>query len=98
GLARRVVRAALDAAGRPVRRGLDPACGTGAFLLAMAEAGVPEVEGGDLDPVALEVAAVAVPRAELRIRDAAEPGPPVDLVCGNPPFVPPERQDKAYRA
>lgn len=97
-LARRLVRAALGTAEGRVRSGLDPACGTGAFLLAMAEAGVDAVEGGDLDPVALAVASVAVPRARLSLRDALEPGPPVDLVCGNPPYVPPERQDRAYRA
>ena len=96
-LARRVVRAAIRAAAGPVRTGLDPACGTGAFLLAMSEVGLPEVFGTDLDEVALEVARVAVPKAVLGREDALRHGPAVDVVCGNPPFVPPERQDKALR-
>jgi SAM-dependent methyltransferase len=97
-LARRVVRAAMRVAEGPVRTGLDPACGTGAFLLAMTEAGLPEVYGTDLDEVALEVARIAVPKARLSCEDALRHGPHVDLVCGNPPFVPPERQDKKLRA
>lgn len=96
-LARRVVRAAVRAVDGPVRTGLDPACGTGAFLLAMTEAGIPEVFGADLDDVALEVARVAVPNAVLGREDALRHGPSVDIVCGNPPFVPPERQDKEMR-
>jgi SAM-dependent methyltransferase len=96
--ARRVVRATRRAAEGQVRIGLDTACGTGAFLLAMAEAGLDEVWGTDLDAVALEVARVAVPRAVLMCEDALRHGPLVDITCGNPPFVPPERQDKALRS
>lgn len=97
-LARRVVREALAAVDGEARSGLDTACGTGAFLLAMAEAGVPEVYGTDLDDLALAVARIAVPRARLLREDALRHGPPVDVLCGNPPFVPPEHQDKALRA
>ncbi|MFH1469138.1 MAG: hypothetical protein ABIO70_32420 [Pseudomonadota bacterium] len=96
-LARRTVAQALAAAEGPVRCGLDPACGTGAFLLALAEAGVPEIHGQDLDPVALAVAGALLPGARLSLRDGLEGGPAVDLVVGNPPFVPPERQDRALR-
>jgi len=96
-MAREVVRRTMDATFGPVRAGLDPACGTGAFLLAMQEAGVPEIYGTDLDPVALEVARIAVPSARVHIDDALRYGPTVDLVCGNPPYVPPERQDRGLR-
>lgn len=97
-MARRVVAAALRASDRRPTEGLDPACGTGAFLLAMLEAGVPEVYGTDLDPTALAVAAIAAPQARVLAEDALKHGPQVDLLCGNPPFVPPERQDRELRA
>lgn len=97
-MARRVVGAAIGAYGRVPRTGLDPACGTGAFLVAMAEAGVADVFGADLDDGALAVARVACPRARLTRGDALHGGPTAELVVGNPPFVPPERQDKAIRA
>ena len=96
-LARRVVHAASSAVDGELRTGLDTACGTGAFLVAMAEAGVPEIFGTDLDEVALAVARIACPRARLLCDDALKHGVEVDLVCGNPPFVPPERQDRRLR-
>jgi len=96
-MARRVVAAAAGACEGPLHRGLDPACGTGAFLVAMAEHRVPEIHGSDLDPLVLEVARIAVPRAQLSIADALLHGSQADLVVGNPPFVPPERQDKELR-
>lgn len=97
-MARRVVAATVDACQRPPSSALDPACGTGAFLVALTEAGIREVWGSDLDPVALEVARVAAPGARLERRDAFLVGATADMICGNPPFVPPERQDKALRA
>lgn len=97
-MAREVVAEALQACEGEARVGLDPACGTGAFLLAMSEAGVPEVYGTDLDPTALAVAQIAAPRARVVVEDALKHGPSVDVVCGNPPFVPPERQDRQLRA
>lgn len=97
-MARRAVRSALGAASGRVRVGLDPGCGTGTFLLALHEAGLAEIHGEDVDPVALAVASVVVPSARLVEKDGMLPGPPVDLVVGNPPFVPPERQDKQLRA
>lgn len=96
-MARRVGRAALRAVEGDLQTGLDTACGTGAFLLAMAEAGVPEVYGTDLDDAALEVARVAVPNARVARDDALRHGPIVDLLCGNPPYVPPEYQDRELR-
>ncbi len=96
-MAARAVAQGLQAVEGPVERGLDPACGTGTFLLAMHEAGVPGVHGEDLDPAALAVARVLVPSATLELRDGLAEGPEVDLVVGNPPFVPSERQDKAQR-
>ncbi len=97
-LARSVVAKAVQAARIPLSRGRDPACGTGAFLVAMDEAGIAEIEGSDLDPVALAVAAVAAPRARLSQRSGLLPAPAVALVVGNPPFVSPEHQDKLLRA
>jgi hypothetical protein len=96
-MALRAVTQGLRAVEGSVELGLDPACGTGTFLLAMREAGVPRVRGEDLDPAALAVARVLVPGADLELRDGLAEGPEVDLVVGNPPFVPPERQDKAQR-
>ncbi len=96
-MARRVVRAALRSVEGELVTGLDTACGTGAFLLAMTEAGVPEVYGTDLDEAALEVARVAVPGARVLQDDALRHGPIVDLLCGNPPYVPPELQDRELR-
>ncbi len=97
-LAREVVEAALQASSRGSASGLDPACGTGAFLLALDEAGVGEIIGVDSDPVALAVARQLVPRARLVQADSFTAELPcADVVVGNPPFVPPERQDKALR-
>lgn len=96
-MARELVARTLEATSVPARTGLDPACGTGAFLVAMAEAGVPEIHGTDLDPTALAVARVACPRAQVRQGNALDLGPEVDLVVGNPPFVAPEHQDRALR-
>lgn len=96
-MARTTVEAALAASRLPVVTGRDPACGTGAFLVAMQEAGIPEVSGTDLDETALAVARVAAPGARVAVGDALAPSDPVDLVSGNPPYVPPERQDKQLR-
>lgn len=79
------------------RSARDIACGTGAFLVALGEAGVRDVEGVDSDAAAIAVASVAAPRARLILGDGLEAREPVDLVVGNPPFVPPERQDKSLR-
>jgi hypothetical protein len=92
------VTMALNASARRVRRGIDPACGSGAFLVALAERGVREIQGVELDPAVAAVANVAAPHARIDVGDGmAVPGE-ADIVVGNPPFVPPERQDKALRA
>jgi SAM-dependent methyltransferase len=91
-----MARAVVAMAGR-ARAARDLACGTGAFLVALAEAGVAHVEGIDSDPAALAVASVAAPRARLVLGDGLAPRERIAVVVGNPPFVPPERQDKAMR-
>ncbi len=96
-MARRVAALAVGEIGNGCTA-LDPACGTGAFLVALSELGVSEILGADLDPVALAVARVAAPRARLECCDALDGGALVDVVVGNPPFIPPERQDRAQRA
>ena len=96
-LARRVVASGLRAAGG-ARLASDPACGVGALLVALREAGVREIRGTDLDPVAVEVARIADPLAEIREADGLEDARTVDLVVGNPPFVAPELQRRALRA
>lgn len=97
-MAHEAVSQALTAHEGPVRSGVDPACGTGAFLLALAELGVPKIAGVELDEAAIAVAQVAVPGAQIYLGDGLVHGPGADLVVGNPPYVPPERQDKALRA
>ena len=97
-MAHAAVRQAREACTRTARRGVDPACGTGAFLVALAEQGVREIAGVELDLAAIAVAEIAAPRARIHRGDGMVDGPGADLVVGNPPFVPPERQDKALRA
>ncbi|MBN1334847.1 MAG: hypothetical protein JXB39_02695 [Deltaproteobacteria bacterium] len=96
-LAREAVARGLAAARGPVRCAVDPGCGPGAFLAALEEAGVVEVVGEDLDEAALAVARVVAPGARVVRRDGLTPGDPADLAVGNPPFVPPERQERAAR-
>jgi hypothetical protein len=96
-LARMLVKKTLSACKGPTRRGLDPACGPGALLLAMHEAGIGSIQGLDLDPRAVTVARIALPTAEIQIQDGMSPGDPMDLVVGNPPYVPPERQNSEAR-
>lgn len=97
-MARQLVAAARLAVEGRCEVALDPACGPGAFLVALLEAGLREVRGADIDPAALAVASVAAPSARLSLADAFSGGEVVDLVVGNPPFVPPERQDRLLRA
>ena len=72
---------------------LDPSCGEGVFLEAVAER-LPRAHlvGIDNDPRALELARQRVPRLEAVLGDSLDPavGPAagsVDLLVGNPPFV-----------
>ncbi len=96
-VARQVVRAAMAVVDGPALTAIDLACGTGSFLLAAVEAGIPEVYGTDLDELALEIAAIAVPRARLLREDPLKHGPWVDLVIGASPAVPLELIDARYR-
>ena len=97
-LARQLVQETLKAGRRSPKTGLDPACGPGAFLLALREAGVQQILGTDLDPKAVAVAQIAVPEGQIQVADGMQPGPVVDIVVGNPPYVPPERQSSESRA
>ncbi len=96
-MARETVRMALEAAQIPVRSGLDPACGTGAFLVALSEAGIKLAQGFELDERAAIVAQIAAPSATVVVGDGFTLPGSADVVVGNPPFIPPERQDKALR-
>ncbi len=96
-LARDIVEQAIAASDGRVHVGMDIACGPGAFLVAMAEAGVGEIYGSDVDPLCLEVAAIACPGARLLQDDPTKHGPPADLVVGTPPFVARQRVDGPRR-
>ncbi len=80
---------------------VEPACGDGRFLLAVARRR-PDLRlvGLDADPLALEAARVTLAGldVELRLADAlAEPLPPADLVLGNPPWIRVQNLDPAVR-
>lgn len=68
---------------------LDPACGTGEFLLTAAERWpAAELEGWDVDSRLCTIARRNVPDARIRRCDAltSSPTPQFDLVIGNPPY------------
>lgn len=96
-VARRIVASAMATVDGPLRTALDPACGCGAFLLALAEAGVEEIYGTDLDPLALTIAQIAVPQARLLQESPLKFGPQVDLLVGTCPWFPPQDQDRYVR-
>ena len=96
-LARRVVEQAIAASDGQIATGMDIACGPGAFLVALAEAGVTEIYGVEADALCLAVAAIACPRARLLQDDAVKHGPPVDLLVGGPPYVPRLEMDARRR-
>lgn len=81
----------------PTPRVVDPACGDGRFLVAVARHR-PDARlvGVDVDPSAVAAAAETCRRAgvtvDLRVADALVDGavPEADLVIGNPPFVRPQ--------
>jgi len=102
----------LDRALPGARTVLDPACGTGHFLVAAARRlGVRAVHGSDLDPEAVRIA-----RARLRALDPTVPaavlarqvvvadgltvwqGRSFDAVVGNPPFLGQLRRRSAGRS
>ncbi len=80
--------------GRPLRV-LDPACGDGRFLSAVAQrvtaaGGECELVGVDIDPAAVRAARDAVTGADIVHADALThdfAGRRFDVVIGNPPFL-----------
>jgi len=97
-MAQDTVRSAMNAATISVQSGLDPACGTGAFLVALNDAGVRSISGFELDPRAAVVAQIAAPQAKIETGDGFTLPGTADIIVGNPPFVPPERQNKNLRS
>ena len=97
-IARWAARVAWQAEGSPASVG-DPMCGVGAMLLAASERGVQRLFGADLDGMALALAKGLLPGAELWRADvfSDDPAAHVQVVLTNPPFVPPERQDRPLR-
>ncbi len=76
-------------------RVLDPACGDGRFLDAVAQrieflGTAVDLHGVDIDPVAVAAARVVCPDATIELADALTrqwPTDHYDLVIGNPPFL-----------
>ncbi len=96
-LARRVVEQCLAASDGIARVGVDIACGSGAFLVAMSEAGLTELYGMDTSALCLEVAAVACPSARLLRDEPTKHGPPADLLVGAAPYTARSDLDAARR-
>jgi adenine-specific DNA-methyltransferase len=73
----------------PTPRILDPACGTGEFLLSARQRWPgADLEGWEIDRRVAKVARSLVPEARIRGQDAlsATPRPRYDAVIGNPPY------------
>lgn len=92
---RHVVQAAVHVAElQPGQRVLDPACGSGAFLIAARQAcpGA-EIRGQDFDPRAVGIARTLVatsggdPAWIQRGDSLREPPEPADVILTNPPFA-----------
>ncbi len=68
---------------------LDPACGTGEFLISAREhfPGA-ELEGWDIDPKLIRIARGLSPGSKLSVRDSLAEIPAIkyDFVIGNPPY------------
>ncbi len=80
---------------------VEPACGDGRFLLAVAQRR-PDLRliGLDADPLAVEAARATLQGVEVELRrgDAlAEPLPKADLVLGNPPWIRVQNLDPEVR-
>ena len=87
----RLADALFGRAGSPVSETavLDPACGTGEFLLTVSErVDSPELVGWELDEEVAEVAREVVSEARIETTDALreEPERDFDVVIGNPPY------------
>jgi len=68
---------------------LDPACGTGEFLLSAKEHfRDPELYGWEIDPRLVEIAKRVVPEAHIELTDALKKPfrEEYDVVIGNPPY------------
>lgn len=89
-LAAFVAERAVAAAPRRPLRVLDPACGDGELLAAVARL-VPDAQltGYDLDERAVAVAQTRLPNAAIAHKDFLENPPPerFDLIVTNPPYV-----------
>lgn len=70
-------------------RVLEPSCGPGVFLSALARAGFTDVTGTDIDPANVEAAKARATGASVRQADflSLEDPDGFDLVIGNPPYV-----------
>ncbi len=83
---------------------LDPACGTGEFLLSAKEYFVePELYGWEIDPELVKIAKKVVPEADIRLVNALEMPfrEEFDVVIGNPPyfeFKPDEKIRRKFKA
>jgi len=81
---------------------LDPACGTGEFLLSCKKMfDYPVLEGWEFDEVLLNISKKLIPEAKLVLTDSLlnETSDKYDLIVGNPPyfeFKPDERIKKEY--
>ena len=82
---------------------LDPACGTGEFLLSAAKYfNKPKLYGWDIEKKLVEIAQELVPKAKLKVADSLkeETSEKFDFIIGNPPyfeFVPDRLIRNKYR-
>ena len=88
----RFVLSLVPTEGGPPQRVLDPACGSGRFLLGVEERwgrGVSDLVGYDTDSAARERALQQLPEAKISPQSFLEARPQgqFDLVVGNPPYV-----------
>jgi len=79
---------------------LDPACGTGEFLLSAKEYFIePELYGWEIDPKLVEISRKVVPDAHIELADSLKKPfrERFDIVLGNPPYFQfkPEKELKA---
>lgn len=68
---------------------LDPACGTGEFLLSIKDYyDKPQLYGWDIDSKLIKIARKIIPEAELYVKDSLlnEEYGQFDIVIGNPPY------------
>lgn len=74
---------------KPNLKILDPACGTGEFLLSCKERfNNPSLIGWDIDENVLNIAKEVIPEARLELKDTllSETEEKYDLIIGNPPY------------